>query len=235
MRVPGVGQVHLRPATSDLATFREIFVNGEYDFERHGLYPTLKGAYDQMLSEGRVPVILDAGANVGLASLYLSRYFPKAKFVLVEANTASATIARLNAPEQGDWEIHEVALWDRSGNVSLKSSLDETTREVAEAEEDAPNDIIEARTAAEILGPRAADLLIVKMDIEGAEIKVLSFLPGDADWLANKPMVMIEPHDGVFNSEGSIAGLLSRPCYHEGIIIPNGSTILFLPRYFNSN
>lgn len=232
--VPSVGQLHLRPATSDLATFREIFVNGEYDFDRHGLGEALHSRYTQMLSEGRLPVILDAGANIGLASVYLSRRFPKAKFVLVEANAESAAVARLNGRDRGDWEVHEVALWGRSGSISLKSSSDESTREVGEPEKGAASDIVEARTTAEILGPRTADLLIVKMDIEGAEIKVLNGFPGDADWLENKPMIMIEPHDGVFNPEGSIAGLLSRPCYREGMLIPNGTTLLLLPKGFAS-
>jgi len=232
--VPGFGKVHMRPATSDLATFREIIVNGEYDFDRYGLGEALHSRYDHMLSEGRVPVILDAGANIGLASLYLSRHFPKAKFVLVEANADAAAVARLNGLDRGDWEIHEMALWDRSGSINLKPSSDDSTREVSEAEDNEPTDIIEARTAAEILGCRVADLFIVKMDIEGAELRVLRSLPGVSDWLENRPMVMIEPHDGVFNPEGSISGLLSRPHYREGMLIPNGTTILFLPKSFAS-
>ena len=68
--IPGWRKVFFRPKTSDLATFREIFVNGEYDVRRHKSLPLLVSHYDAIRKAGRRPLIVDAGANIGLATVF---------------------------------------------------------------------------------------------------------------------------------------------------------------------
>ncbi len=58
----------VRPKTSDFSTFRQIFMDHEYDFK--------------LLD---VPnIIVDAGANIGLASLFFAQRFPSAKIFALE-------------------------------------------------------------------------------------------------------------------------------------------------------
>jgi hypothetical protein len=43
---------------------------------------------------------------------------------------------------------------------------------------------------------------------------------------------MIEPHDGVFQPEGSLAGLLAFESYRTGTILVKGPTLMFVPHGF---
>jgi hypothetical protein len=58
----------LRPNTSDMDVFQQIFVNEEYEFSL----------------DTDPAVIIDAGANIGLASIYYSIKYPKAKIIAIE-------------------------------------------------------------------------------------------------------------------------------------------------------
>ena len=89
--------------------------------------------------------------------------------------------------------------------------------------------LVETVTMADIVGDRSEDLLLVKMDIEGGERDVLS---RGNDWLKAGPVIMIEPHDGVFQASGSLAGLLAFESYREGTILVKGPTLMFVPQGF---
>src|SRR6478672_12217288 len=69
----GVGPLHLRLADSDFAAFKQVFVGREYDLGAiGGAGQRIAARYDAILKTGRVPVIVDAGANVGAASLWFA-------------------------------------------------------------------------------------------------------------------------------------------------------------------
>lgn len=224
--IPGWGRVLLRPKTSDLATFREIFINGEYDARRNGIMPFLQQRYAGIIAAGRVPLIVDAGANVGLATVFLTRFFPRADYLLIEANPDNAAAARANCAMHCAARVVEAALWDRSGTIYLSRSEHASTNTVREHTEKA-EDLVKTVTMDEVIAGREEDLFLVKMDIEGAEARVLA--ADGAAWLKLGPVVMIEPHDGVFNDRGSLAGLLAYDSYRNGKIILSGTTVLFVP------
>src|SRR5262249_7165282 len=72
--------IRLRRNTSDFDVFRQIFLCRQY----------------ALRLAGPVEYIVDAGANIGLASLYLLRRFPRARVVAVEPDTENLEIARHN-------------------------------------------------------------------------------------------------------------------------------------------
>ena len=61
-------KIALRPNTSDVTTFKHIFAHGDYDIS---IKPEPK-------------LIIDAGANIGLASIYFANRYPSAKIIAVE-------------------------------------------------------------------------------------------------------------------------------------------------------
>ena len=217
--IPGWGVIFLRPRTSDLATFREIFVNGEYDPRRHNVFPLLQRRYNAIRSAKRTPLIVDAGANIGLATVYLSRFFPEADFILIDAHPRNAEMARRNTALLPKAHV----LTRASCTLFVKESEDYSTAAVCEG--NSPT-AVEAVTMNEVVKGREKDLLVVKMDIEGAEIGVLS---RNNEWLAAAPVLMIEPHDGIINKRASLAGLLSIDDYRNGKLMINGSTLIFIP------
>lgn len=78
--VPELGEVWLRAVTRDHAIFQQIWVKREYDLAvaapRH--FHKLMDTYSAILARGTKPLILDAGAHVGMSVLWWRRLFPKA-------------------------------------------------------------------------------------------------------------------------------------------------------------
>lgn len=224
---PPGNKVFLRPGTSDLSIYREIFVSGQYDFEEFDMFARIKQRYDQIRDRGRTPLIVDAGANIGLASIFLATHFPQADFELIEADAANAAVARVNIADRHQMRLHNRALWHEHTRLSILPSPDFSTLRVGANTLGAPNGLVETVTMADIVKGRMEDLLIVKMDIEGAEREVLSH---DNDWLKANPVIMVEPHDGFLQAAGSLAGLLAFESYREGMIIVKGPTLMFAPQ-----
>ena len=226
---PPDDRVYLRPGTSDLSIFREIFVDGQYDFAEFTVSHRTKQRYDKLLAQGRTPLIVDAGANIGLASIFLARQFPDADFELIEADEANAAVARENIARYKRMRLHTRALWYEHTQLSILPSEDCSTLRVKADGASTGAKLVETVTMADIVGDRSEDLLLVKMDIEGGERDVLA---RGNDWLKASPVIMIEPHDGVFQASGSLAGLLAFESYREGTILVKGRTLMFVPQGF---
>ena len=143
---------------------------------------------------------MDAGANIGLASIFLARYFPDADFELIEADEANAEIARKNIANFPRMRLHHRALWHDHTMLSILPSDDFSTLRVKANGAGLAKGVVKSITMADIIDGRAEDLLLVKMDIEGAEREVLS---RNNDWLKVNPAIMIEPHDGMLQCGGS--------------------------------
>lgn len=72
--------IALRPGTSDVAVFEQVFLANDYNLRRLRQYSGIMAAYRAMSA----PLVLDLGANIGLFSLYAAKNFPRAKIVAIE-------------------------------------------------------------------------------------------------------------------------------------------------------
>ena len=224
--IPGWGAIYLRPRTSDLAIFREIFVDGAYDPRRHCVADPIEERCSEVRARGGRPVIVDAGANVGLATVFLARSYPDADFVLIEPDRDNADVARKNTAHISSARVCVCALHNQSGRIVLNKASEHAANTTGGPLTEGSL-VVEAVTMQDLLGERMQDLVLVKMDIEGAERAVFS---KNADWLdAPSPVLLVEPHDGTINDRGSLGGLLARPHYREGKVLLNGSTLLLIP------
>lgn len=95
VRVPGLGQVWLRPRARDHAIFQQVWIKREYDLAaaapRH--WRLLQEAYE---ASDR-PVILDAGGHIGMSVLWWKQLFPRAHVVVVEPSSANLSVLRNNS------------------------------------------------------------------------------------------------------------------------------------------
>ncbi len=62
---PVAREFHFRQGTSDEGVITQVFKNNDYNVTRLPRGPELKKYYDELLRSGRVPLIVDAGANIG--------------------------------------------------------------------------------------------------------------------------------------------------------------------------
>lgn len=191
------GELFFRPDESDLETFWQSLGAREYDLRGFPQGATVTNAYEAALASGRTPVILDAGANVGAASLWFSSQFPKAQIIAVEPDPANAELCRRNTRGRSI-EVVEAAIGGEPGTVSLQSS------DKAWAVQTRRGGDIPVVTVNDLLAriPGAA-LIIAKIDIEGFESDLFA---GPTQWLDEVAAVIIEPHDWMLPGAGSSRG-----------------------------
>lgn len=147
----------------------------------------LRGEYGQ-LAEGFIPrTILDGGAYIGDVTAYFATRFPDARIIAVEAAMATFLIAETNLNPYGDHVILvNAALWSEETMVQFGGS--ETGASIGSA-----GDIVSATTVAALLQRQDwNELDLLKLDIEGAELAVLS--SGVGSWLDRVKCIILEIH-----------------------------------------
>ncbi|WP_026607216.1 FkbM family methyltransferase [Methylocapsa acidiphila] len=226
---PNKHRVWLRPRSTDLATYREVFINREYDIRKLKIFDAIIRRYNSLLTLGRVPLIVDAGANIGLTSIFLSPLFPKADFLLIEASSHNLPILERNVGNNPRMRVLHHALWHEKSKLSLVDESGFSMIRVQQEADGQPGDSVDTITMAEVLGARNDDLFILKIDIEGAENVVLS---KNNHWLSSRPIILIEPHDDIIPNNGSLAGLLNVDEYRCANIIISGSNLFIVPQSY---
>ena len=168
--------LYLRPGTSDLDVFEEIFVQNEYAAEI-----------------GKPGGIVDAGAHIGLATVYLATRFPDATIVALEPEPLNYQLLCRNVAALDNVVTVEAGLWSQVARVKVvdpgHSSWGFRVVEVA-ADDPAGMPAIGVADAIDRL--RGKTPVALKIDIEGAEVEALS---SSAQWLCRVDAIIIELHD----------------------------------------
>ncbi len=139
------------------------------------------------------PIILDCGANIGLATIYLKQRYPDAKIIAFEPDENNFKLLEKNI-NQHQWsniEIRKEAIW--KDDCILKFTCDGSLGSKINSESKSANEI-------EVKAIRLKNLLnnpidFLKIDIEGAEYEVLKDCSESLDKIDN---LFIEFH-GNFN------------------------------------
>jgi FkbM family methyltransferase len=199
--------VHLRRGSTDAAVFRQIFRKGDWDFNRFPQAQRVWKAYHAIVRAGEVPIIIDAGANVGAASLWFARQFSQASVVAVEPDPGNAQMCRLNTNAVSNVTVEEAAVGSSSGAANLHNPQGTA---VAVQTLRSSSGTVALRTVPDL--GQGGRLFIVKIDIEGFESDLFS---ANTDWLDQVSMIMIETHDwllpGQFSSRSLQRAMAERP------------------------
>ena len=169
-------KVHLRAGTSDPIVVHETFLK---------LYHLPPGEI------GEIHTVLDLGANVGLTVAHYAVLFPQARIIGVELDSSTADIATLNTSAWRDrCTIINGAVWTRDEKVNFGRTMgDEYGTRIG-----GKGDQFEAQgysidTLIDKLGVDQVDF--VKMDVEGAETKLLTENTG---WTQRVKSLLVELH-----------------------------------------
>jgi FkbM family methyltransferase len=137
-------------------------------------------------------LIVDLGANIGLAALYcFDRYRPK-RIICVEPNPHNIPLLTANLSGiQDKVTIVHGAISSSTGMVSFDSSAETWGGAIKEGGEPVPSytmsDLVRQYCGAERIS-------LLKVDIEGAE---RALFQGDLGWLERVDNIIIELHEGV--------------------------------------
>jgi FkbM family methyltransferase len=168
LRVRGLPRpIYARLGTSDRSVLLQVFVSCEYDCPSEAHNQAVRAFYDEALARAKVPVIIDCGANIGLASLWYAAKFPEAKIIAVEPEPENFRILTMNAAGYSNITVVCGAISDRQARVSLHNVGDEPWAwETVESE---AGDGLTYTIPSLMKGLPDLELMIVKIDIEGAK------------------------------------------------------------------
>jgi FkbM family methyltransferase len=189
-------------AASFLSGWHEIFVSGLYEIT----CPEDQGP----------PLLMDAGANIGLVPMFWSTRFPCFRYVGFEPDPLVARICRANLKAWGcGGALHELALAGSAGRRGFMRDRADAGALVSGAPEPESVEVVTARLSDFITGP--VDLL--KIDIEGAEYEVLPEIESRLG-LVNNLFVEIHSRKGEPQRWGGLVACLQRAgfrCYFRPI------------------
>ncbi|KAG6033291.1 hypothetical protein E4U19_006549 [Claviceps sp. Clav32 group G5] len=197
-----------------LADDLAVYANSGAEFETQFLYKEIFG--DKCYDTGPLPedaVIIDAGANIGMFSLYIKRKCPGARITAFEPAPDTAAALRLNLAlhEVHGVEVHECALGSQDcemkltyfpnmpGNSTLHGDDEPAifagevgrAHPVARLREERREVPVPVRRLSDVLRqmPGLVRVDLLKIDVEGAELDVLRGLDDD-HWELVRRIVM---------------------------------------------
>lgn len=208
-----------RKGTSDETLIKQIFSLQEYSFERSKRGSEVSAYYRSAVEQGRRPLILDLGANVGFAAAYFSLCWPAAVIVSVEPEDGNYAVLKQNISRLGGERLIplQAAIASRTGEIVVQVQAEQyahTTHWATSASATQGEQRRRAVTVNELLALDFAQLtgsaapvvpFIAKIDIEGFEGDLFS---ANTEWFDAFPVIIIELHDWLFPRQGTAKGFL---------------------------
>jgi FkbM family methyltransferase len=192
------GRIAIRRQNSDYAIFRQIFEHREYSIGNHAVEADIQSRYSNILSNGQKPIIIDAGANIGLATLWFKAQYPEAAVIAIEPDLENFAVLKENVIASDATLLVNAAVGSVPGSVSLMRDISMGWAVQTQRTQGNGTSIITIDDAITLV-PNGVPL-IVKIDIEGFE----SDLFGDnLAWLDATFAVFLEPHDWMEPSKGT--------------------------------
>lgn len=171
--------IYLRTFAGDIRIFYELFFEKIYAVPR-SILP-------------KPAVIVDAGANIGMAGLYFSLAYPQARVYCIEPDGGNLLVLRKNLASfmsEGSVILIEAALHEEDGEVSLAGEGWSYNRAVGPAAEGGAK-VPALRLGSLITRWQLEKIDLLKMDIEGAEEGIFR---GDTGWLDHVDTILLEVH-----------------------------------------
>ncbi|KAA9034601.1 FkbM family methyltransferase [Ginsengibacter hankyongi] len=172
--------IYLRNFTSDIDIFAQIFINKEYE---NGI-KTLP-----------VPkIILDCGANIGLAALYFNYRYPYTLIYCFEPEHSNYKLLRQNVGAYSNIKTYEHAIWTDTEKLYLNLNNPNDSFTVSDKNND---DVVRINAVSlnDFLLENQIDKIdLLKLDIEGAELPLFS---KNLDWIHKVDVIIVEIHERI--------------------------------------
>jgi len=169
----------IRVNSSDIYPAIQIFLGQEYKFS----------------CKSDPKTVVDAGANIGLTSVIFANRFPKANILAIEPEQGNFEQAKRNLAPYPNVKVIHAALWCNSDGIRLVDpGLGEWGFQTTSATGASDDILVKSLTVSDIINENDwGHIDILKMDIEGAEVEVLS---ESRSWIEKIGLMITELHDG---------------------------------------
>jgi FkbM family methyltransferase len=176
--IPGLEHpIALRPNTSDIDVFIQIFIYHEYRIN-------WKTAFAE---------ILDLGANVGMFALFMHRLHPNAAIYCVEPDEENYQILVANVSKYPTIHTLKKGIWNKTTMLHLHKDVRMGAWGTS-IQEEGNEDSIECISISDLMNfYQLGSVGLMKMDIESSEKEV--FESNYESWLPQISNIVIELHD----------------------------------------
>ena len=194
--------IWLRETISDHAIFWQNIVQRHYEIDDFPHAQRLMATYEAMLKEGRRPVILDCGGNIGLSAIWFAVKFPVARVLVVEPEPRNFELLLKNvAPYRNIIEPLQGGIWSRGGRLAIRNPKAGASAFQMQAEVEPGMESIRAFSIDDLLGiAESAEAFIVKLDIEGSQRTLFEENTG---WVGRCHLIILELDDWLFPWAGT--------------------------------
>lgn len=179
IRVPGVKHhIHLRKNTTDHLAFEQVFITKEYDFEP-GCDPS---------------VIVDAGSNIGLGTVYFANRYPGARVISIEPEPNNFHMLKKNTNFYSNVTAVKAAVWNEDTELNIYDEGKGEWAFTVHREKAGTVGKVMALSIPKLMATYDLPYIdILKIDIEGAEKEL--FTSNYESWLPKVRVLVIELHD----------------------------------------
>lgn len=193
-----------RGSQADLGVLAQIFRDQDYALSKMGRDAVFAALFSGLLREGKKPLILDAGANIGASALWFALNFPGSHILCYEPDPENFELLRRNTGGL-DVDLNQAAVGSRDGAVSLLDTGGGAWAYRTRIEENGSCPMIGLGPALEAKIRQGFTPFIAKIDIEGGEAELFS---ADTQWVDRFPLLIIELHDGMLPGQGNSRNFL---------------------------
>lgn len=177
---------------SDLTVITEVFSDQSLSLNSLKKAPLIDAYFKDITRRNSVPLIIDAGANIGASTIWFLNAYSSCKVISIEPEQGNIEVLRLNV-QNLNVTVIEGAVSDESGLLFLHDpgSGDWGFRVSREYS----NRPINSFSINELLGEPLKSVevpFICKIDIEGGEEALFN---SNTEWVEKFPILIIEIHD----------------------------------------
>jgi FkbM family methyltransferase len=176
--------------SSDLRIFELIFYYQEYK--------EVIAIFKKYFNKDNALNIIDAGSNIGLASVYFSKYFQNSNLIAIEPDTANFNNLVFNLDNNGLQNSYKIkgGLWSSNTNLKIISDFRDKQDWSFRVEETTEESDVKAYSVQYLMKQYNFDTIdIFKIDIEGSEKEIFTNPKSDISFLSMTKCIVIEIHD----------------------------------------
>jgi FkbM family methyltransferase len=208
----------------DFKLIEQIFIVLDYDFAKLQRAPDIAAFHDRIVAQGRRPLIIDAGANIGLATRFFHLNYPRAEVIAFEPDAGNLALARRNNPQAGARFVAAgVGSEDMRGRLVDPGSGHCGYR--IEPAADGPVHVVSLDGVVQTAERDGLVPFIAKIDIEGFERDLFS---RRLDWIDRFPVLIIELHDWMLPGSGSALPFLRAVAERDRDFVFHGENVFSL-------
>lgn len=214
IKLPGIKHpITLRPDTTDVQTFNQLFLDQEYEIDFHS-----------------PKTIIDGGANIGLFAIIMKNKYPDAKIICVEPDIENFNALKANVAAYDNIFCENYGIWNKNTKLKVYDKYHYGKWGII-VEENEINGTIPSITIDTLLRKHSIDSVdVLKLDIESSEKQV--FAEGYSAWLPKVRTLVIEVHDwmvegcraSVFNAINNTFSKYKTSSIGENIVVVNEDT-----------